>query len=92
MTMTPIEALARASHPHNFDRPACQPDIEYALEKAANAFALLKASGFTIVSTVPIDADVERVAVAITDEFLCFSKKYWLRIAHAAITAYLRDK
>ena len=52
----------------------------------------LTASGFAIVSAVPSDADVERVAVAITDEFICFSKKYWLRIARSAIAAYVGGK
>ena len=96
--MTPIEALARASHPHNFELPTCQPDIEYALEQAAKASALLKASGFTIVSKVPSDADLERARIEIS----CIIHAHWsdsceppanehphTQLARSAIAAYV---
>ena len=82
--MTPIEALQNAI------QECVEVDSHGELSfKAGDVSNFIKESGFKLVSTVPSEVDVERVTVAITDEFICFSKKYWLRMARAAIAAYV---
>ena len=85
MTMTPIEALQNAI------QECVEVDHHGELSfKAGDIFNLIKASGFTIVSTVPDEMAVDRAAQAIFaahEIYVGYSRRH--KYARAAIASYV---